>query len=92
MSINDVIKKSVLEGFSTDISTTKIIITIAFSVMLGILVYFVYKYKTKSSFYSKDFNIVLIILPVVTTGIVLAMQSNIVVSLGMVRCVINSTF
>lgn len=84
MSFKDVIKKSVLEGFSTDISTTKIIITMGFVAILGIFIYFVYKYKTKSSFYSKDFNTVLVGLPLVTSGIVLAMQSNIVVSLGMV--------
>ena len=34
--------------------------------------------------YSKQFNIVLGVLPVVTAGIILAMQSNLVISLGMV--------
>ncbi len=84
MSFKDVIKSSVLEGFSSDITTTKIVITLVFSAIIGILIYFVYKYKTKSSFYSKDFNIVLVGLPVITAAIVLAMQSNIVISLGMV--------
>lgn len=84
MSIKDAIKNSVLEGFSTDISTTKIIITLGFSLIIGIYIYFVYRYKTKSSFYSKDFNVVLAGLPIITAGIVLAMQSSIVISLGMV--------
>lgn len=84
MSIKDAIKNSVLEGFSTDILTTKIIITLSFSLILGMYIYFVYRYKTKSSFYSKDFNIVLAGLPIITAGIVLAMQSSIVISLGMV--------
>lgn len=84
MSINDTIKNSVLEGFSTDISTIKIIVTLAFSLIIGFYIFFVYKYKTKASFYSKDFNGVLAGLPIITAGIVLAMQSSIVISLGMV--------
>ena len=84
MSINDAIKNSVLEGFSTDISTTKIVVTLGFSLIVGLYIYFVYKYKSKSSFYSKDFNVVLAGLPIITAGIVLAMQSSIVISLGMV--------
>lgn len=84
MSINDAIKNSVLEGFSTDISTIKIVVTLGFSLIIGLYIYFVYRLKTKSSFYSKDFNVVLAGLPIITAGIVLAMQSSIVISLGMV--------
>ena len=84
MKMNDVIKKSFLEGFDTDISTTKIMITLIITAIIGIYIYIVYKYKSKSSFYSKDFNNVLALLPVVTGAIVLAMQSSIVISLGMV--------
>lgn len=39
---------------------------------------------TKSEFYSKDFNISVAIISVVTAGIILAMSSNLVISLGMV--------
>ena len=84
MSFKDIIKKSVLEGFQTDITTTKIFVTIAFAFIIGLYIYFAYKYKTKNSFYSKDFNAVLLGLPIITAGIVLSMQSNLVISLGMV--------
>lgn len=84
MSFKDVIKSSILEGFSTDISTTKIVVTLGIAVVLGVYIYVVYKHKSKSSFYSKDFNVVLAGLPIITAGIVIAMQSNIVISLGMV--------
>ena len=84
MSFNDIIKSSILEGFDTDVSTEKIIVTLLFAIILGIYIFFVYKYKSKSSFYSKDFNAVLATLPIITAGIVLAMQSNLVISLGMV--------
>jgi len=84
MKVNDVLKNSVLEGFRSDISTIKIMITLLFAAALGLYIFFVYRYKSKSSFYSKDFNNVLAVLPVITSGIVLAMQSSIVISLGMV--------
>lgn len=84
MSFKDVIKNSVLEGFQSDISTVKILITLLLAAAIGGYIYLVYKQKTKSVFYSRDFNNVLAILPVITAGIVLAMQSSIVISLGMV--------
>lgn len=84
MSIQDTIKNSVLEGFVSDLSTVKIIVTLGISLIIGLYIFLVYKLKTKSSFYSRDFNSVLAGLPVITSGIVLAMQSSIVISLGMV--------
>ena len=84
MSFKDIIKKSVLAGFQSDITTTRIVVTIAFAFIIGLYIYFIYKYNTKNNCYSKDFNAVLLGLPVVTAGIVLAMQSNLVISLGMV--------
>lgn len=85
MSVRDVIKKSVMEGFSqTDITTTQIIITLVITMILAIYIFFIYKLETRSVFYSKEFNITVAVVSVVTASIVLAMQSNIVVSLGMV--------
>lgn len=85
MSVRDVIKKSVMEGFSqTDITTTQIIVTLVITLILAIYIFFIYKLETKSVFYSKEFNITVAVVSVVTASIVLAMQSNIVVSLGMV--------
>lgn len=84
MSIQDTIKNSVLEGFVSDLSTVKIMVTLGISLIIGLYIFLVYKLKTKSSFYSRDFNSVLAGLPVITSGIVLAMQSSIVISLGMV--------
>lgn len=85
MSVQDIIKKSVIEGFSvTDMSTTKVMVTLAVTFLLAIYIFFVYKIQTKSIFYSKEFNITIAAVSIVTAAIVLAMQSNIVVSLGMV--------
>jgi len=84
MSFGDMIKDSVLEGFQTDVSTTKICVTLGVALCIGLFVFVVYRIKTKSSFYSRDFNNTLALLPVITAGILLAMQSSLVISLGMV--------
>lgn len=85
MSFADTIKKSVLEKFnSVDINTTTIMITLGMAVLMGAIIYFFYRYTTKSSFYNRGFNQSLATLPAITAGIMLAMQSNLVISLGMV--------
>lgn len=85
MNFGDVIKQSVMEGFSyADLSTTKILITLMITFAIAIYMFVVYKLVTKSAFYFKSFNISMAIISVVTAGIVLAMQSSIVISLGMV--------
>lgn len=85
MNFSDVIKKSVMEGFSyADLSTTKIMTTLVITFAIALYIFFVYKFVTKSAFYFKSFNISMAIISVVTAGIILAMQSSIVISLGMV--------
>ena len=85
MSFTDVIKKSVLEGFHVgDLSTVTLVVTLGMAVAMGLFVYVVYRLTAKGSFYNRDFNKSLATLPVITAGIMLAMQSNLVISLGMV--------
>lgn len=50
-----------------------------FSCLVGMYIYFIYKLFTKSAFYSKDFNIT-----IAGVAIIIAMQSSLVVALGMV--------
>ena len=84
MSFADVIKKSVLEQLSvTNLSTGSIIISLGIATMLGLFIYAVYRFNSKSGFYQKDFNKSLAILPVITTAIILAMGVNLTISLGM---------
>lgn len=85
MNFGDVIKKSVLDGFSySDLSTAKIMTTLIITFVIAVYIFFVYKMVTKSAFYFKNFNVSMAIISVVTAGIILAMQSSIVISLGMV--------
>lgn len=85
MSISDVIKNSFLEGFAVpDMSAGKIAVSLGITVLLALFIYLVYRLQNRTAFYSKQFNITLPLMAVVTAAIVLAMQSNIVISLGMV--------
>lgn len=85
MNFSDMIKKSVMEGFSyADLSTGKILTTLIITFAIALYIFEVYKLVTKSAFYFKSFNVSMAIISVVTAGIILAMQSSIVISLGMV--------
>lgn len=85
MSFSDIIKRSVLEGFSyADLSTAKIVTTLLITFVIAVYIFCVYRLVTKSAFYFKNFNVSMAIISVVTAGIILAMQSSIVISLGMV--------
>ncbi len=84
MSTNDIIKKSILESFNSDITNTTIIISMVITILIALYIYAIYRLCSNKNFYSKDFNKTLAIMSVNTAAIVLAMQSNLVISLGMV--------
>ncbi len=84
MSFKDMIRNSVLSNFSSDITLQRIAIVLLLSLVLGIYVFIVYRMTVNNEFYSKDYNRTLVLMAVVTAGIVLAVQSNLVISLGMV--------
>ena len=85
MSFQDIFKKSFLEGWaSTEIGITASIATMAVTSFLALYVFFAYRVITKKTFYSKNFNISLAGVSVITAAIILAIQSSIVISLGMV--------
>ncbi|MBQ8184304.1 MAG: DUF4956 domain-containing protein [Lachnospiraceae bacterium] len=85
MSFQDVFKKSFLEGFTgMDISAGRILATMVVTCALACYIFIIYRVMTRKSFYSKGFNVSLAALAVITAAIILAMQSNLVISLGMV--------
>ena len=85
MSFSDIFKKSFLQGYSTIELTTKgIIVALCFSLVLGVYIFFCFRFLTRRTFYSKNFNISLVCMSLITTAIILTIQSSVVVSLGMV--------
>ncbi|MDE6603322.1 MAG: DUF4956 domain-containing protein [Lachnospiraceae bacterium] len=86
MSIKDVIKNSVYEslGGGTNLSAKSILLLLVIAALVGIYIFIVYKLSSKSAFYSKDLNVTLAGMPIIVAAIMIAMQSNLLVSLGMV--------
>lgn len=85
MSFSDIFKKSFLQGYSTiELGTKGIIVALCFSLVLGLYIFMCYRILTRRTFYSKNFNISLVCMSLITTAIILTIQSSVVVSLGMV--------
>ena len=86
MSVKDVIKSSVYEGLGggTNLSVRNIALIIIIACVIGIYIFAVYKLTSKSAFYSKDLNVTMAGMPLIVAAIMIAMQSNLLVSLGMV--------
>jgi uncharacterized membrane protein YhiD involved in acid resistance len=80
----DVIKKSVLDNFSTDIDLSKILITLLISFFVGLFIYVLYRRIFSGILYSKSFNVSLIGMTLITSMVIIAINSNLVLSLGMV--------
>lgn len=85
MSFSDIFKKSFLQGFSgADLSLRNIVVSLFITCALAAYIFFIYRIITRKTFYSKNFNISLAVISVITASIILTIQSSLVVSLGMV--------
>ena len=85
MGFQDVLKKSFLEGYIvTELTTTSICLVFLITACIGMYIYGVYRLLWRKTFYSKNFNASLVMLALVTSAIILTIQSSAVISLGMV--------
>ena len=85
MSFSEIFKKSFLEGYSSaDINIYTACSSLLVASFLALYIFVVYRTITRKTFYSKNFNISLVGIAIITTSIILTIQSSIVVSLGMV--------
>ena len=84
MGIQDILKKSFLAQFDSSLSTTSIIAALVITAVISIYVFFVYRVVCRKAFYSKAFAISLPVIAMITACIILVIQSNAVISLGMV--------
>lgn len=85
MSFQDVIKKSVMEGFTAnDIPLAQMVSILAIAFLIGVYIFFIYRLVNRSALYNRSFHVAMAMISVVTAGIIVAMQSSIVISLGMV--------
>ena len=81
----DIFKNSFLENYtSADVTVTHTLGIMVFTCLLAVYIFMVYRYVTKKTFYSRTFNLTVAALSIVTASVILTVQSNIVISLGMV--------
>lgn len=84
INFSDIFKKSFLNDASMDLNFYNVIMALLAAYICSMIIYFVYKYFYKGVLYSHSFNILLVLVSMITAFIVLTISSNIVLSLGMV--------
>ena len=85
MNYGDIFKNSFINAFSiNDVSGGETMVVLLCTCLVALYVFGVYRVVTRKTFYSKNFNISLAALAVITAIVILTVQSNIVLSLGMV--------
>lgn len=83
MTFSDIFKSSFLENI-TSVSLLDMAIALALAFGLGLFIHLVYKKTYAGVMYSSGFALTLISLTMITTLVILAVTSNVVLSLGMV--------
>lgn len=83
MTFNDIFKTKFLENVNT-IPVMDMVLAMVLAFILGLFIFYVYKKTYSGVMYSSSFGITLIALTMISALIILAITSNIVLSLGMV--------
>ncbi len=83
MTFSDIFKSSFLESVS-EFSVLDTIIGLTFALILGLFIFVIYKKTFSGIMYSSGFAMALVGLSLVTTLVIMAVTSNVVLSLGMV--------
>lgn len=83
MSFNDIFKSSFLDNVAS-VSLVDMAIALLLAFGLGMFIFLVYKKTYSGVMYSASFGTTLVALTMITTVVILAVTSNVVLSLGMV--------
>lgn len=83
MTFQDIFKSSFLENV-TSVSIFDMTLALLLAFGLGVFIFFVYKKTFSGVMYSSSFGVTLIAMTMITTVVILAVTSNVVLSLGMV--------
>ena len=83
MTFSDIFKSSFLENV-TSISPLDMALALVLAFGIGLFIFFVYKKTYSGVMYSSSFGVTLVALTMITTLVILAVTSNVVLSLGMV--------
>lgn len=83
MTFHDIFKSSFLENVNA-VSVLDMVLALVLAFGVGLFIFFVYKKTYAGVMYSSGFGVTLVALTMITTLVILAVTSNIVLSLGMV--------
>lgn len=83
MTFQDIFKSSFLENV-TAVNLLDMVIALGLAFVIGVFIFLVYKKSFSGVMYSSGFGVTLIALTIITTLVILAVTSNVVLSLGMV--------
>ena len=83
MNFNDIFKSGFLESV-TEFSMIDTLIGLAAALVIGLFIFVIYKKTLIGVMYSEGFALTLVGLSLVTTLVIMAVTSNVVLSLGMV--------
>ena len=83
LTFSDIFKSSFLENI-TSFSLIDTVIGLGFAFVLGLFIYYVYQKTFNGVMYSKSFGVSLLAMTLITTLVIIAVTSNVVLSLGMV--------
>ena len=83
MTFNDIFKSSFLNNV-TSVSLVDMVLAMVLAFCIGLFIFFVYKKTYQGVMYSSSFGVTLIALTMISTLVILAVTSNVVLSLGMV--------
>ena len=83
MTFQDIFKSSFLENISS-VSIPDMLLSLALAFALGMFIFLIYKKTYAGVMYSSGFGVTLLALTMITTLVILAVTSNVVLSLGMV--------
>ncbi len=83
MTFNDIFKSSFLANV-TSVSAIAMVLTMVLAFAIGIFIFLIYKKTYSGVMYSSSFGVTLVALTMITSFVILAVTSNVVLSLGMV--------
>lgn len=83
MTFNDIFKSSFLENINS-VTILDMVIALSLAFGVGLFIFMIYKKTYSGVMYSSNFGVTLVVLTMISTLVILAITSNVVLSLGMV--------
>lgn len=84
MGFNDIFTTKFLDSYAAGVSPLDMVLSLLISFAIGLFIFTIYKKTFSGVLYSPSFGLSLVVLCMICTFIIMAVTSNVVLSLGMV--------